>query len=57
MNNHNETPEEKRERLRQEELKKNPIGTLKDGFINLLQLKGTYFISRADQHLLFLLVT
>ncbi|MGE7763232.1 DUF6366 family protein [Peribacillus sp. NPDC097895] len=32
MNNHHETPEEKRERLRQEELKKNPIGALKDGF-------------------------
>ncbi|PAW26228.1 hypothetical protein BKC07_26005 [Peribacillus simplex] len=43
MNNH-ETPEEKRERLRQEELKKNPIGTLKDGFNgngNLADLVGS----------------
>ena len=43
MNNHNETPEEKIERLRQEELKKNPIGTLKDGFNgngNLADLVG-----------------
>ena len=32
LNNHYETPEEKRERLRQEELKKNQTGTLKDGF-------------------------
>lgn len=32
MNNHHETPEEKRERLRQEELKKNSTGSLKDGF-------------------------
>ncbi|MFJ7362520.1 DUF6366 family protein [Peribacillus frigoritolerans] len=42
MNNHDETPEEKRERLRQEELKKNPIGTLKDGFNgNLADLVGS----------------
>jgi Family of unknown function (DUF6366) len=32
LNNRQETPEEKRERLRQEELKKNPTGALKDGF-------------------------
>lgn len=32
MNNRQETPEEKRERLRQEELKKNPNGALRDGF-------------------------
>ncbi|MFE4351394.1 DUF6366 family protein [Peribacillus butanolivorans] len=31
LNNHHETPDEKRERLRQEELKKNPTGALKDG--------------------------
>lgn len=31
LNNRQETPEEKRERLRQEELKKNPYGTLRDG--------------------------
>lgn len=31
MNNHNETPEEKREKLRQEELKKNSTGSLIDG--------------------------
>ncbi|MFJ8064605.1 DUF6366 family protein [Psychrobacillus sp. NPDC096426] len=30
MNNHNETPEEKRERLRQSELKNNPTGSLHD---------------------------
>lgn len=44
LNNHYETPEEKRERLRQEELKKNPIGTLKDGFNgngNLADLVGS----------------
>ena len=32
INNRRETPEEKRERLRQEELKKNSTGALKDGF-------------------------
>jgi hypothetical protein len=31
LNNRQETPEEKRERLRQEELKKNPYGALRDG--------------------------
>ncbi|WP_404346446.1 DUF6366 family protein [Sutcliffiella horikoshii] len=31
MNNRQETPEENRERLRQEELKKNPSGVLGDG--------------------------
>ncbi|WP_186673983.1 DUF6366 family protein [Sporosarcina sp. BP05] len=31
MNNHHETPEEKRERLRQSELKNNPTGSLNDG--------------------------
>lgn len=30
LNNHHETPEEKRERLRQTELKNNPTGTLHD---------------------------
>ncbi|MDQ0273422.1 DUF6366 family protein [Cytobacillus purgationiresistens] len=30
MNNHHETPEEKRERLRQSELKNNPTGSLHD---------------------------
>jgi len=32
LNDRQKTPEEKRERLRQEELKKNPTGALKDGF-------------------------
>lgn len=32
MNNNRKTPEEQREKLRQEELKKNPTGALKDGF-------------------------
>ena len=32
INNRRETPEEKRERLRQEELKKNSTGVLRDGF-------------------------
>ncbi len=32
LNNRQETPEEKRERLGQEELKKNPNGALRDGF-------------------------
>ncbi|WP_313800234.1 DUF6366 family protein [Cytobacillus sp.] len=31
MNNRHETPEKEREQLRQEELKKNRIGALKDG--------------------------
>jgi hypothetical protein len=31
LNNRQETPEEKRESLRQEELKKNPTGALRDG--------------------------
>ena len=31
MNNHKETPEEKRERLRKNELKNNPTGSLHDG--------------------------
>ena len=31
INNRRETPEEKRERLRQEELKRNPTGALRDG--------------------------
>lgn len=31
MRNRQETPEEKREKLRQEELNKNQIGALKDG--------------------------
>ncbi len=31
LNNRQENPEEKRERLRQEELKKNPSGALRDG--------------------------
>ncbi|XKE59808.1 DUF6366 family protein [Sutcliffiella horikoshii] len=31
LNNRQETPEENRERLRQEELKKNPSGVLGDG--------------------------
>lgn len=31
MNNRQETSEEKRERLRQEELKKNPYGAFRDG--------------------------
>jgi hypothetical protein len=30
LNNHDETPEEKRERLRQSELKNNPTGSLHD---------------------------
>lgn len=30
LNNHDETPEEKRERLRQSELKNNPTGSLND---------------------------
>ena len=29
---HNETPEQQRERLRQQELKNNPIGNLNDSF-------------------------
>lgn len=32
LNNRHETPEKKRERLRQEEHKKNPTGSLKDAF-------------------------
>ncbi|MEH6944782.1 DUF6366 family protein [Bacillus sp. JJ722] len=32
MNNHHETPEEKRERLRKEALKQNPTGALNDGY-------------------------
>lgn len=31
MSNRKETPEEQRERLRQEELRNNPLGTLGDG--------------------------
>lgn len=31
LNNRQENPSEKRERLRQEELKKNPTGALRDG--------------------------
>ncbi|QUW22865.1 hypothetical protein JSQ81_04605 [Sporosarcina sp. Marseille-Q4063] len=30
MNNHKETPEDRRERLRQKELKNNPTGSLRD---------------------------
>lgn len=30
LNNHDETPEEKRERIRQSELKNNPTGSLQD---------------------------
>ena len=30
MNNHNKTPKEKRERLRQSEIKNNPTGSLND---------------------------
>jgi len=32
LNNRQETPKEKRERLRQQELKNNPGGSLRDGF-------------------------
>ena len=32
LDHQDETPEEKRERLRQEELKKNPTGAVNDGF-------------------------
>ncbi|RHW43393.1 hypothetical protein D1B31_01655 [Neobacillus notoginsengisoli] len=32
MSNENETPERRRERLRQEELKRNPTGALNDAF-------------------------
>ncbi len=32
LNNRQENPKEKRERLRQEELKRNPGGALRDGF-------------------------
>ncbi|WP_397538863.1 DUF6366 family protein [Rummeliibacillus pycnus] len=32
MNDRQETPEEKRERLRQKEIKKNPTGALKEEF-------------------------
>lgn len=32
LNNHYETPEEKRERLRQTELKNNPTGSFNDAF-------------------------
>jgi hypothetical protein len=32
LNNRQENPNEKRERLRQEELKRNPGGALRDGF-------------------------
>ncbi|MCZ8542307.1 DUF6366 family protein [Psychrobacillus psychrodurans] len=32
MNNQHETPEEKRERLKQSELKNNPAGSLHDAF-------------------------
>ena len=32
LTNRQETPEENREKLRQEELKKNPNGALRDGF-------------------------
>ncbi|MEI4770106.1 DUF6366 family protein [Psychrobacillus sp. FJAT-51614] len=45
MNNYNETPEEKRERLRQNELKNNPTGSINDAFNrgnngNLTDLSG-----------------
>ena len=45
MNNKQETPKEKRERLRQKELVKNPGGALRDGFSrgengNLTDLTG-----------------
>lgn len=43
LKHHHEKPGEKRERLRQEELKKNPTGALKDGFnlVGDLGWKGT----------------
>ena len=45
LDNRQETPKEKRERLRQQELKKNPGGALRDGFSrgetgNLTDLTG-----------------
>ena len=46
LNNHHETPEEKRERLRQSELKNNPTGNIHDalnrasGGGNLTDLTG-----------------
>lgn len=45
LKNRQETPKEKRERLRQQELKKNPGGALRDGFSrgengNLTDLTG-----------------
>ncbi|MBA2876152.1 DUF6366 family protein [Thermaerobacillus caldiproteolyticus] len=45
MSNRKETPEEQRERLRQEELKNNPSGTFRDGLhradnTNLADLVG-----------------
>jgi len=45
LNNRQETPKENRERLRQQELKKNPGGALRDGFSrgengNLTDLTG-----------------
>ena len=55
MNDNKETPEQKRERLRQEELKRNPRGNLNDAFnrassaslvdlVNSLGWKGTGMI-------------
>jgi Family of unknown function (DUF6366) len=46
LNNHDETPEEKRERLRQSELKNNPTGSLHDALNrgsngNLTDLTGS----------------
>ncbi|WP_026580947.1 DUF6366 family protein [Bacillus sp. J33] len=46
MNNHNETPEDKREQLRQSELKNNPTGSLQDSLNrgangNLTDLTGS----------------
>ncbi|MGF9696145.1 DUF6366 family protein [Paenibacillus sp. MABNR03] len=46
MNTDQETPERKRERLRQEELQENAVGTFKDGldraqFGNLSELVGS----------------
>ena len=45
LNNRQETPADKRERLRQEELKKNPTGALREGLNraengNLVDLAG-----------------
>mgnify|MGYP005753018189 CR=1 FL=1 len=55
MNDHKETPLQKRERLRQEELKRNPAGSMNDAFnrassgslvdlVNSLGWKGTGMI-------------